>query len=496
MFKTITSALKGTLVYGLGNISIKLIGLILFPLYTEKFTVEEYGVIGILDISSQVLVAILGLSLSSALFRFYFDKKYSGKQGELVFSTLSILIVLCLGFVLIVSNFSAGISSLLFESLDFEKLVRIILIAAALQVVNNIPTTVLRLKEKARLYAITNVLKVTVILVTTIVFIVKMNYGILGIYYGQICGSLVYLIVLSGFLLKNSTFRFNRPALSEMLAFSTPLIFSSLAAVTLTVLDRYSLNFLVGLEDVGIYSTGYKIANILLFVVMASQLALPTILFKNMEEKNNKRLYSKVMTYNTYAMMGLVIFMSVFGLEIVKVLASNPDYWSGYIIIPFISLSILFNSMRYLLTLNLSIVKKTVVVAVIVTLMSALNLGLNILLIPLYQAMGAAVATMLTQLIFLLTTYFVAQRYYYVPYELKKLLIILLVGLLFIFLGFITNELALYLRIIIKLALCLLFPVVLYFMKFYEEIELTRIREILKLLVHPKRLLQSLKNQE
>jgi O-antigen/teichoic acid export membrane protein len=215
-----------------------------------------------------------------------------------------------------------------------------------------------------------------------------------------------------------------------------------------------------------------------------------------MEEKNNKRLYSKVMTYNTYAMMGLVIFMSVFGLEIVKVLASNPDYWSGYIIIPFISLSILFNSMRYLLTLNLSIVKKTVVVAVIVTLMSALNLGLNILLIPLYQAMGAAVATMLTQLIFLLTTYFVAQRYYYVPYELKKLLIILLVGLLFIFLGFITNELALYLRIIIKLALCLLFPVVLYFMKFYEEIELTRIREILKLLVHPKRLLQSLKNQE
>ena len=35
--------------------------------------------------------------------------------------------------------------------------------------------------------------------------------------------------------------------------------------------------------------------------------------------------------------------------------------------------------MRYLLTLNLSIVKKTLIVAIIVTIMSGINLGLNIL---------------------------------------------------------------------------------------------------------------------
>ena len=495
MFKTITSALKGSLVYGLGNISIKLIGLFLFPLYTEKFTLEEYGIIGILDISSQVLVAIFGLSLSSALFRFYFDKKYKGKQGELVFSTLSILIVVALGFVLVLTNFTGEISTLLFQAKDQEPLIRIILIASSLQVINNIPNTVLRLKEKAKLYALTNLAKVTVILVTTIFFIVKMETGIIGVYYGQICGSAVYLLILSGFLIKNSTFRFNRPATLEMLAFSTPLIFSSLSAVTLTVLDRYSLNYLVGLDDVGIYSAGYKIANVLLFVVMASQLALPTILFKNMDDKNSKRLYSKVMTYSTYSLMIMVIFMSVFGLEIVKVLARNPSYWSGYMIIPFITLSILFNSMRYLLTLNLSIVKKTLIVALIVTIMSALNLGLNILLIPKYQANGAAVSTMLTQLIFLLTTYFIAQRHYRVPYEIRKLLLIVFAGVAFIILGLLTNGFPLYLRLLIKLALCLLFPFILYFFHFYEKVELVRIKEIFQLMLHPKKALQSLRKQ-
>lgn len=496
MFKTITSAIKGSLVYGLGNLSIKLVGLVLFPLYTDAFSLAEFGIIGILDITTQLLVAVFGLSLTSALFRFYFDKKYKGRQGELVFTTLMILVVFSLSAAFILSNFTGGLSTLLFKSADYKDLIQVILISACLQVLNNIPNTVLRLREKAQLYAITNLIKVTVILVTTILFIVKMKLGIIGVYYGQICGNAVYLLILSGFIIKNSTFRFNRSALGEMLGFSIPLIFSSLSAVILTVLDRYSLNYLVGLDDVGVYSTGYKIGNVLLFVVMASQLALPTILFKNMEAKDNKRLYSKVMTYNTFTLMIMVIGLSVFSMEVVKILARNPDYWAGYTIIPFITISILFNSMRYLLTLNLSIVKKTVIVAVIVTIMSAINLGMNLLLIPKYQANGAAIATMLTQLIFLITTYFIAQKHYKVPYEIKKLLLIIGLGILFIILGFATNGLALYLRLIIKSLLCIAFPLVLYLVNFYEKVELERISELARLMLNPRKALEFLKKED
>ena len=164
MFKTITSAIKGSLVYGLGNLSVKLVGLVLFPLYTDTFSIEEFGIIGILDISIQVLVAVFGLSLTSALFRFYFDKKYADRQGELVFSTLLILVVFTLSAAFILSNFSDGISVLLFKSLDYNKIIKIILISSSLQVINTIPNTVLRLQEKAKLYAITNLVKVTRVL--------------------------------------------------------------------------------------------------------------------------------------------------------------------------------------------------------------------------------------------------------------------------------------------------------------------------------------------
>lgn len=495
MFKTITSAIKGSVVYGLGNISIKLIGLFLFPLYTETFTLQEYGVIGILDITSQILVAIIGLSLTSALFRFYFDKKYAEKQGELIFTVLSLLIVFVVVFNLVMKNFTGGISVLLFKSGDYTDLIRVILISSSLQAINNIPTTVIRLKENARLYALTNIARVLVILVTTILFIVKMETGIIGVYYGQICGNAAYLLILSGYLLKNISFRFNTSAFREMLGYSFPLIFSSLSGLALTVLDRYCLNFMTGLDDVGIYSTGYKISNVILFVVMATQLALPTILFKNMDNENSKRLYSKVMTYNTFSLMIMVIGISVFSMEIVKGLAQNPDYWTGYLIIPFITMSILFNSMRYFLTLNLSIVKKTTIVAVIVTIMSALNLGLNLLLIPKYQAIGAAVSTMITQLVFLVTTYFVAQKKYPVNYELQKVAKIMLVGIILIALGFSINEWPLLIRLVLKTLICLAFPFALYFLRFYEKIEIEKIREILQLLLSPRKLVEILKKK-
>jgi O-antigen/teichoic acid export membrane protein len=192
--------------------------------------------------------------------------------------------------------------------------------------------------------------------------------------------------------------------------------------------------------------------------------------------------------------MIMVMFLSVFSLEIVKVLAQDASYWPGFIVIPFITLSILFNSMRYLLTLNLSIVKKTLIVAIIVTIMSALNLGLNLLLIPRYQAIGAAVSTAITQLVFLLTTYVIAQKHYHVAYEIRKLLMIFVVGIILISLGYIMNDLPLLFRLILKSIIWLSFPLILHPLKFYEKVELQRIGEVGRLLLKPRKAIESFKN--
>lgn len=71
MFKDIKQVMKDSVLYGIGNVAVKLVGFILIPLYTdaEYFSTADYGLMGLLEVTSQILIAVMGLSLYSGLIR-------------------------------------------------------------------------------------------------------------------------------------------------------------------------------------------------------------------------------------------------------------------------------------------------------------------------------------------------------------------------------------------------------------------------------------------
>jgi len=68
MLKTLRSTLKNTAIYSFGTLASKLVGFFLLPLYTTKLSVSEYGVLGVLEISGQFLIAFFGLGLYNAFY--------------------------------------------------------------------------------------------------------------------------------------------------------------------------------------------------------------------------------------------------------------------------------------------------------------------------------------------------------------------------------------------------------------------------------------------
>jgi len=93
MLDDIKSALKNTIIYGIGNLSTKLIGFILLPLYTEYLTVHDYGILGVLEVSSQVVITIFSFGLYQAFFRWYWDKRYINRQRSVFFTCLVFSII-------------------------------------------------------------------------------------------------------------------------------------------------------------------------------------------------------------------------------------------------------------------------------------------------------------------------------------------------------------------------------------------------------------------
>ena len=165
--------IKNAAIYGLGNISTHLVGFILIPLYTKHMEVREYGVLGILEITAQILITVFGLSLHRGLMRWYWDEKYSDKKRSIFFSVLLMLIIIAILMNLIVQPFAANIARLFFENENMDILVQLMVFSASLQMLIQLPITLMRLQEKAVFYTIANISRLTIILILTIIFIVK-----------------------------------------------------------------------------------------------------------------------------------------------------------------------------------------------------------------------------------------------------------------------------------------------------------------------------------
>jgi O-antigen/teichoic acid export membrane protein len=477
MLDNLKNTIKGAFIYGFGNLSTKLIGFILIPLYTKKFTVAEYGILGILDITSQIIIVVFGLSLYTAFFRWYWDKDFKDKQKSIFFTLLVSVSIfsIILGSLFITLRKPASL--LLFDSPEFSYYIVLIIVVACFEAVGVVIATLIRLQEKALFYTILYILKLLTSLTFTVYFIVYRGKNIEAIYEAQIIGNIVYFLISSFFILKNIEPRFDRIALRNMLIFSLPLMLTAFTGIILNVTDRYALRFLADYESVGIYTFGYKIANtIRVFVIASVNMALQPMIFKMMNDADNKRFYSKIMTYFTYGLIFVVLGISLFGKEIIKVLSHNVGYWESFRVVPILSYAMLFTMLRDISLTGLNLTKNTKVIAIITISISLFNIGLNILFVKFWGYMGAAVCTLISQMMFFMLIYFFAQKYYPVPYELYKIFLIIITSLGIFFIAQLTNDMSLLLRLLIKTLLIITLPVLLYLMKFYEPVELDRLQ--------------------
>jgi len=480
MRSNIKSAARGTIIYGLANVSVKLIGIILIPIYTnyKYLSKQDFGVMGVMDITFQLVVIVFSLSLYQSLARWYFDPENKDSQKSMHFTVIVINAVLCLVSFLAVFKFSPNISSLLFDSEKYARLIWIMFAGGAINIVANVSLALLRLQEKALKYSVISITKLIVTLGTTILLVVYLHHSVLGIYEAILAGEIAGLILIFGDIIRNSVIKFEWLKLKQMLVYGLPLMLASVSTVLLNTFDRYSLNYLADLDAVGTYTLAFRIANSIKIIVITSiQLSLVPLMFKKMGDPDHKRFYAKSLKYSVYIVMACVMFLSMFSLEIVKVFASNKSYWEAANIIPLLSFSMVFILMKENVLIGLQITKSSGIMGALIAITALFNLGMNILLIPHFGIYGAAISTLVSQLGMFFLFYYIAQKKYPIPYEVKNIIFMILTGIAISIAAQFVNEWQLFPRLVLKTALLLLFPFILIPVRFYEPIEIETIKE-------------------
>ncbi|MBN1639478.1 MAG: oligosaccharide flippase family protein [Ignavibacteriales bacterium] len=477
MLSKVKDSIKHSAIYSFGNISTKLIGIILLPLYTKYITVAEYGIIGVIEVTIMILTQTMMLGQPQAFLRFYNINIYKHKRKTTLFTLFILLFSTGLIICIIGQYFSKNIASFFDNPSDFEIYIRLSFVIIYLRILNEFFLSVLRAKEKSVLFASANIFKLGLILGFNIYFIAFLRIGIRGILYSYLISDIGLLLLLSPSIILQMSAKFDLTILRLSISFGFPLIFTSLAGMLLNLGDRYILKYFVDYKEVGLYNLGYKLAGILnVFFIQSFTLGFLPLAYKYFQQKDDKRYYSKMLTYFMFVLCWAGLGLSLFSAEAIKILALNPEYWPAYTVVPIITLAYVFSGGKSITSIGLYLTHKTQVIAYSTIIVTLLNIGLNLLLIPKYGMMGAATATLIAFIILYIVSQIMSNRFYKIPFENHKILILLITTIALYFIPFLFPDLPL-LIITIKILILVSFPFILYLFKFYETIEILKLKQ-------------------
>jgi len=479
MFDKIKKTIKHSAFYSLGNISSKLVGFVLLPIYTRQISVADYGVLGLFEAMNMLGVALGAMGLYEATLRWHNLSESESERKRLVGTVFLFLVLMC-GFLTFPTVlFRETLSLFFFKDIQYGPLFILLALAVSFRILGRLELTLLRNEERSLFYSICVATQFTISLILNIIFVAILKIGIRGILLSQAISNGLLFLMLLPFLFRRLSLNPLWGKLRNMLHFSLPLMLATATATLIAMGDRYLFSILGTLEDLGLYNLGYKFSNILkMFVVDAFALGLPVIGWQMIRNDSMpQRFFSKLLTYLVFGLSGIALAFAMFTREIIELLLT-PTYLDAYRVVPFLLYRVVLLGMQKIFFFELQIPKKTQLITWILVIEAATDVGLNIVMIPRWGIMGAGCSISLAFTIATFVAYRLAQKYYPVQYETRRLFLIGFITLALFVLSLTVSEFGLSIRLLAKAGILLLYPVVFFIIRFFEPVELERIRDV------------------
>ena len=463
---------KDLLTYGTCDIILKAAIFITLPLYTRIFTPEDYGIWSFVVTAVGLLGAILILGGDSAYARFFFESK-SEEEKQLVTSTWFgflalwsvVMIGLCTPLIGLFSLWSFGTSR-------YALLFTLTLLAAPLTLINTMCGQALRNRFQARLFAIMNVVTTLLSVGFSLFGAVVLELGLTGVLGGALFAALVILPVRLWTVRDLLRPVFSWRALRNLLAFGVPLVPSSLAYWVFAGSDRILLGKLSTLEQVGLYSVANQVTGVLgLFNGALGQAWSPHAVRLYEEQRESApAVFGRVMTYILAGFGFLSVGITTFAREALMVLSTPPFYMARLAIGPLALAFVAYASIQ-VTAAGISLTKKTHYFALFSWAAALFNVGVNMLLIPIWGMMAASFTTLAAYLFLTVAYLIVSQKLWPVAYEKRRALVVVGLTFLFTLAAPILPSLSLIFSVIVKFFYCLAFVGLLFLLRGLDERE-------------------------
>jgi O-antigen/teichoic acid export membrane protein len=432
------SLFKQTAIYGLATVFPRIMGFLLVPLYVSPGMLarEEYGQVNIIFAYMIFFNVVLSYGMETAFFRFY--NKEADKHNVAETSTISIFwsSLLFLAIALIFRTHLAALAGIDSQYITYGIW---ILVLDALVI---IPFSTLRAKKQPGRYAMVKMGNVSINVLLNLFFLLYLpaaaksnpggfleaifidDYEIGYIFISNLIASFLTFVVLSKCYF-HVKWHFDYDLWKRMMKYGVPILVAGIAFAINEQFDKILLQKLLppntAEAQVGIYAACYKLGLFMVLFRTAYTLGIEPFFFSHASNPNAPQTYATVTKY--FVIFGSLISLTViiFADLLKQVMIPNPEYWEAMKIVPLIVLANFFLGIYTNLSVWYKLIDKTYYGAYISIIGAFVTLALNFLLIPIFSYYGSAIATIAAYGSMMIISYYLGNKYYPIPYDMKKI---------------------------------------------------------------------------
>ncbi|SEG42756.1 Membrane protein involved in the export of O-antigen and teichoic acid [Halpernia humi] len=398
-----STLVKSSVVFIIINFINKAFPFILLPLFTRALSLSDYGTFALYRATSNFFIPLVGLSMSEAIIRNYYEKDKLD-FGMYIGNVLLMNITTAFVYIFIIF-FSGTIFPDLFGLPKY--VLYLVVLFGFFSSVNASQRGLLRCENNNRSFAI-QVLGQSVLyfLIITLAYFLKffnLQYAI----YGEaavflIFGSISIYYLNYKFKLK---FLLSKKYLKDIFHYSVPLLINSLLAYTFALSDRFIINHQLNLSQVAIYAASFQVTSVTQILAVSLNAAwLPYVFGVLSKQESFKKIFKiQFLIAALYIVIGISywIFLYFFLTKII-----GHKYDSGKNFIHWFIGSNILQGCYWLLTPIIQFYKKNWLLVIGSVSALVLSLTLNLLFVKKFGVSFAATVNFLSWLLIFLITLF------------------------------------------------------------------------------------------
>jgi O-antigen/teichoic acid export membrane protein len=416
--------------YAAAGIARQALSVLLIPIYTRFLGLEDFGILALLTISGTLVIRTIETPLGGALQRFYFRPDYEHRRPVFLFNLVLFAVLNALAVVALYVLAGEAIGKLLFGDARLANAVRLHGLVVAFSATTSLAGIFVLLLEKSRIYVVASFLNVLVTGIVSVALLAVARMGVTAVIVGQAAGLLFQTLLCLPALRGHVRAVVDWNVLREPLRFGYATLISGYSNILIIAGDRYMLRLLRTVQEVGLYSFGCNIGNIVTLAVGTPLISgvWPTIRRMESEPDAQREFACRVTTFAAVAATALAVALSVFAPEMIWLLASRPDFAAAASVVPLLAFSQALQGLAAFTEAGIVLGNRPGHVSAVAFSSAAVNILLNLILIPMLGLVGAGWATLISFVVWNGLNVHYSARFYGLRFDVRRLAHAMLLG--------------------------------------------------------------------